>query len=129
MLFRSSPEVLANYNSADDQSQESMQIASSARRSNTFRSVSHEHIEAIGIFTSAFRAGGVLENWKLTGVSEELDRVRREMEKEGKGYVLEEDDDEGVLLEDSGVLGILDKLVAMNSALFVSGAKRCGRVR
>ena len=46
-----------------------------------------------------------------------------------KGYVLEEDDDEGVLLEDSGVLGILDKLVAMNSALFVSGAKRCGRVR
>ena len=71
----------------------------------------------------------MLENWKLTGVSEELDRVRREMEKEGKGYVLEEDDDEGVLLEDSGVLGILDKLVAMNSALFVSGAKRCGRVR
>ena len=55
--------------------------------------------------------------------------THREMEKEGKGYVLEEDDDEGVLLEDSGVLGILDKLVAMNSALFVSGAKRCGRVR
>lgn len=116
-------------NTDGDPRQESMQIASSARRSNTFRSVSHEHIEAIRIFTSAFRTGGPLENWRLTGVSEELERVRREMEKEGKEYVLEEDDDEGVLLEDSGVLGILDKLVAMESALFVSGAKRCGRVR
>ncbi|KAK7682558.1 hypothetical protein QCA50_014358 [Cerrena zonata] len=124
----SSAADILNSNLEGDQTQGSMQIASSARRSNTFRSVSHEHVEAIGIFTSAFRKGGVLENWRLTGVTEELERVRREMEKEGKGYVLEEDDDEGVLLEDSGVLGILDKLVAMDSALFVSGAKRCGRV-
>ncbi|CAL1717364.1 unnamed protein product [Somion occarium] len=117
-----------NSSSDGGRQQNLMQIASSARRSNTFRSVSHEHIEAIGIFTAAFRQGGTLADWRLTGVSEELDRVRKEMEREGKGYVLEEDDDEGVLLEDSGVLGILDKLAAMNAALFVSGAKRCGRV-
>lgn len=106
-----------------------MEITPSARRSNTFRNVSHEHVEAIGIVKAAFRPGGALEALKLTGVSEELDRVRKDMEQEGKLYVLEEDDEEGLLLEDPGVLGILDKLAAMRAALFVSGAKRCGRVR
>jgi len=32
------------------------------------------------------------------------------------------------LLEDIGVQGILDKLIVIQSALFVSGAKGCGRV-
>ena len=45
------------------------------------------------------------------------------------GRLDDEDDEEGVLLDDPGVLGILDKLAAMRAALFVSGAKRCGRVR
>ncbi|TCD62483.1 hypothetical protein EIP91_006804 [Steccherinum ochraceum] len=105
-----------------------MEITPSARRSNTFRNVSHEHVEAIGIVRAAFRTGGALEGLKLTGISEELDRVRKDMEQEGKLYVLEEDDEEGLLLEDPGVLGILDKIAAMRAALFVSGAKRCGRV-
>ncbi|KAI0081017.1 hypothetical protein K474DRAFT_1657201 [Panus rudis PR-1116 ss-1] len=105
-----------------------MQIETSARRSNTFRSVSKGHIEAIGILKSAFRKGGPLDGWRLTGISEELDRVRRNMEGEGKMLVLQEEDDEGVLLEDAGILGILDKLAAMNATLFVSGARRCGRV-
>lgn len=122
-----------------------MKIDTSARRSNTFRSVTYEHIEAIQIFRNAFNQGGVLEGYKLTGVAEELDRVRMEIENSqrddhegensgerwsGKGFnILEADDDDGVLLEDPGVLGILDKLAAFNAALFVSGARGCGRVR
>ena len=105
-----------------------------------------------------------MEGYKLTGVKEELSRIKREvgveMEKdqerrraryydelvneneEGKNddepedkwggrrlNILEEDDNGGILLEDPGVLGILDKLAAFNAALFVSGAKGCGRVR
>jgi len=58
-------------------------------------------------------------------VAEELDRIRKESD---GGAILEEDDEQDVLLEDPGVLGILDKLAAMRAAVFVSGAKRCGRV-
>ena len=45
------------------------------------------------------------------------------------GFSLDDDDDDGILLEDPGILGILDKLAAFNAALFVSGTRGCGRVR
>uniref|UniRef100_A0A4S4M8I2 Uncharacterized protein n=1 Tax=Antrodiella citrinella TaxID=2447956 RepID=A0A4S4M8I2_9APHY len=106
-----------------------MQIDVSARRSNTFRAVSPDHIRAIEVVKGAFRPGGALHGLTLTGVSEELDRVRKESESGGGGgSMLEDDDEQDVLLEDPGVLGILDKIAAMRAAVFVSGAKRCGRV-
>ncbi|KAH8092623.1 hypothetical protein BXZ70DRAFT_909411 [Cristinia sonorae] len=126
-------EVSMDFSSDEDALQQqgkkkNMDVSVTARRSNTFRTVAREHVEAIEIVKAAFRSGGSLDGWKLTGITEELDRVRREMEAEGKLWVLDEDDEEGALLEDPGVLGVLDKLVAMKAALFVSGAKRCGRV-
>ncbi|KAI0790035.1 hypothetical protein C8Q75DRAFT_763711 [Abortiporus biennis] len=105
--------------------QSAMKINRGERRSSTFKSMSKHHIEAIEVLKAAFRDGGVLEGYKLTGVSEELERVRQE----GNGYVLEDDDDESALLKDIGILGILDKLAAVNAALFVRGSRGCGRVR
>ena len=157
-------EDLLDFLGNKDQNVMNMKIDTSTRRSNTFTSITLEHIEAIQTFRNAFSNGGVLEGYKLTGVKEELSRIKREvgveMEKdqerrraryydelvneneEGKNddepedkwggrmfNILEEDDDGGILLQDPGVLGILDKLAAFNAALFVSGAKGCGRVR
>lgn len=148
VVSSSSPLAFGGYDD-HDQKNLHMKIDTSARRSSTFRSVTYEHIEAIETFKNAFNQGGALEGYKLTGVAEELDRVRTEIENShrgdvddedeggaerypwsGKGFnILEQDDDDGVLLEDPGVLGILDKLAAFNAALFVSGARGCGRVR
>ncbi|KAF7793721.1 hypothetical protein EIP86_004837 [Pleurotus ostreatoroseus] len=100
-----------------------------AQRSNTFRNVTSQHTEAVEIVRSAFDGDGPLSGWKLTGLTQEMRRVRAELAASGEEFVLEDDDENGLLWEDSGVWGILDKMAAMESALFVSGARGCGRVR
>ncbi len=101
----------------------------SVQRSNTFKTVTSEHTEAIEIVKMAFGNGGPLEAWELTGLAQEIERMKRDAEAYGEEFVLEDEDDSGLLWEDSGIWGILDKIVAMQSALFVSGARGCGRVR
>jgi hypothetical protein len=93
-------------------------------KSGTFRAVGPQHEEAIDILRNAFNEGGPLEGRRITGLAEELARVRAAARNAKTGIGIEVE-----LLEDSGVLGILDKLVAMQAGLFVSGGKACGRVR
>lgn len=96
-------------------------------RSNTFKAFTKEHFEAIEIVKAAFVEEGPLEGWKLTGLSEEVQKLRIGHKEDD--LILAYEDDTGALWEDSGIWGILDKTAAMNSALFVSGARGCGRVR
>ena len=106
-----------------------MHVKTPVQRSNTFRNVTDEHIEALEILKTAFEPEGALEGWKLTGLAQEIARVRATMESSGDEFALDDDDEGGLLWEDSGVWGILDKMAAMESALFVSAARGCGRVR
>ncbi|KAH9913398.1 hypothetical protein B0H21DRAFT_713920, partial [Amylocystis lapponica] len=69
----------------------------------------------------AFLPGGELAGWRLTGLKEESARL------DAAALELDGGDDDGAL-EDSGVVDILEKMVAMKAALFVSNSKRCGRV-
>ena len=102
-------------------------VRSPEQRSNTFRSFEKEHFEAIDIVKSAFAEDGPLEGWKLTGLGEEIQRLKATGHDEELELAYE--DDTGMLWEDSGVWGIFDKMAAMRSTLFVSGARGCGRVR
>ncbi|KAN0093321.1 hypothetical protein V8E55_004105 [Tylopilus felleus] len=90
------------------------------RKSSTFKALSLEHDDAIGILTEAFQSGGDLEAWKLTDLAEQL---RRYPYVEGKFEVNE------ALLNDSGVFGILDKLVIVQAKMFVSGSADCSKTR
>jgi hypothetical protein len=94
-------------------------------KSGTFRGVGRQHEEAIEILRDAFDEGGALEGTKITGLAEELAKARAATAEDGKTGVAIE----GELNDDSGILGILDKIVAMKAGLFVSGGKGCGRVR
>ncbi|KAI0691317.1 hypothetical protein BC835DRAFT_1279372 [Cytidiella melzeri] len=98
-------------------------------RSNTFKAVTNEHIHAMNIVKGAFDAGGALEHRTMTGLAEQMQRVRAELMGEGRDFSLVDDDDTGLIWEDAGIWGILDKMAAMQSTLFVSGARGCGRVR
>ncbi|KAF7972415.1 hypothetical protein HWV62_17968 [Athelia sp. TMB] len=97
------------------------------RKSGTFRNLTPEHVSAIAILRSAFLPDGPLQDTKLTGLKEQLERVRdlALVENNGKSGGIGID---GEMVDDAGVLGILDKLVAMDAKLFVSGGKGCGRV-
>ena len=86
-------------------------------KSGTFKNVREQHVEAMDILKAAFEGGGELEEWKLTGLTEALEQARKD------------DGIEEEMLTDSGVLGILDKIIAMRATLFVSGAKGCSRAR
>ena len=97
------------------------------RLSNTFKAWKPQHFEAIGIVKAAFAEDGPLEEWKLTGLGEEIRRLKSDHPDEE--LMLAHEDDTGMLWEDSGIWGILDKMAAMESSLFVSGARGCGRVR
>lgn len=90
------------------------------RKSSTFKALSSEHDAAIGILVEAFQPGGDLEAWKLTDLAEQL---RRYPYVEGKFDMNE------ALLGDSGVFGILDKLVVVQARVFVSGSTECGKTR
>ncbi|KAK7465433.1 hypothetical protein VKT23_005411 [Stygiomarasmius scandens] len=96
-------------------------------KSSTFRDFGPKHTEAIQILLDAFRPSGELDKFKIT----DLHQARNGLDFDvGGGF-------EGSLglrvgvdpdvLQDSGVLGIVDKLVGMEAAFFVSGAKGCGR--
>jgi hypothetical protein len=83
-------------------------------KSGTFKDFEIMHEEAIEILRSAFDKQGELNGWKLTdfiGTNEDEAHM------------------EGGMLQDSGVIGILDKIVSMNADLFVSGSNRCSRRR
>jgi hypothetical protein len=101
--------------------------------SGTFKTLTEDHIQAHQILKDAFNSdsgGGPLSRFKLTGLKEELERMVRlgeEMDDligDGGAHGRREE-----VLLDSGVLGILDKLVAMRAAIFVSGGNGCGRIR
>lgn len=98
-------------------------------RSNTFKMYASEHDEAVDIVKAAFGKEGPLHHWNLIGLNEEVERLRVEVEQKAQQFVLADEDDDGLLWRDSGVWGILDKIVAMRSALFVSSARECGKVR
>ena len=99
-----------------------------APHSGTFR-VGEEHRVAMRMFERAFgdvveaRGGGV----RLTGLVGEL---------EAGGLDVELGHEGGVLLggagggdRDAGLMGIVDKMVAVRAALFISGGPGCGKTR
>jgi len=90
------------------------------RKSSTFKALSIEHDDAVGILAEAFQSGGDLEAWKLTDLAEQL---RRYPYVEGRFDVNE------TLLGDSGVFAILDKLVIVKAKVFVSGSTDCSKIR
>jgi hypothetical protein len=79
--------------------------------------------------TNTFAGSFFTSDVKLTGVRQELARMIKEGEEidevanNGDGAARKQ------ALEDSGVLGILDKLVSMRSTIFVTASKRCGKTR
>ncbi|KJA19811.1 hypothetical protein HYPSUDRAFT_143193 [Hypholoma sublateritium FD-334 SS-4] len=81
-------------------------------KSGTFRDFDTQHEDAVEILRSAFNKQGELGDWMLTDFAD---------------AIVPEKGGETELLHDSGVLAILDKLVSMKAALFVSGASRCSR--
>ncbi|KAF8835459.1 hypothetical protein BDN67DRAFT_959157 [Paxillus ammoniavirescens] len=90
-----------------------------AQKSSTFKVLTPEHDDAIAVLREAFQPGGDLDAWKLSDLSEQL---RRYPYVEGRINIDEE------LLDDSGVRGILDKLVVVRSQVFVGGSKDCSKV-
>ena len=89
-------------------------------RSSTFKALTSEHDNAIGMLAEAFQPGGDLDTWELTDLAEQL---RRHPYVEGR-FELNE-----TLLSDPGVFGILDKLVIVQAKAFVSGSTDCGKTR
>ncbi|KAJ6507719.1 hypothetical protein C8R47DRAFT_942760, partial [Mycena vitilis] len=83
-------------------------------KSGTFRDVGPLHAVAVGIFGDAFAEGGELEGWDVAELTDgRLAALEGEWEEE--------------LLDDAGVRGIVDKIIGMRAALFVSGAPGCAR--
>ncbi|KAJ4473204.1 hypothetical protein C8R41DRAFT_849266 [Lentinula lateritia] len=87
-------------------------------KSGTFRDFGERHMEAVNILVDAFREGAELDRWTITDLTAELAR----MEKDDELHDVHPE-----FLADSGALGILDKMVGMDAAIFVGGSKRCGR--
>ncbi|KAG1750898.1 hypothetical protein EDB19DRAFT_2009654 [Suillus lakei] len=87
-------------------------------RSGTFRPVTPEHEEAMNILHDAFQTGGDLEGYVMTDLPSQIKRLRM-----FEGNVQFEEE----VLKDSGVLGILDKLVSMQSQVFVGGSRACSK--
>ncbi|KAF7337010.1 hypothetical protein MVEN_02137600 [Mycena venus] len=90
-------------------------------KSGTFRDVGPLHAEAVGIFGDAFAEGGELEGWEVAELTDA--RVAAATRAMGEG----EWDRETEMLEDAGVRAIVDKIIGMRAALFVSGAPGCAR--
>lgn len=82
-------------------------------KSGTFKEFEVRHEEAVQVLRKAFEEGGELERWKLTDISEAIE-----------SHAVDEE-----LLNDPGILGILDKLIGIQAKLFVGGSKRCARRR
>ncbi|KAG8696155.1 hypothetical protein FRC11_000935 [Ceratobasidium sp. 423] len=85
------------------------------RHSGTFRDVGDQHHAAVSEFRDAFQPGGLLETYKLT-YHAKLSQI--------VGY------DGGLLENDFGFLGIIDKVIAQRAELFISGSSgNCARNR
>jgi len=82
-------------------------------KSGTFREFEARHEEAVQVLRKAFEEDGELDRWKVTDISEAM-----------KSHVADSE-----LLNDAGVLGIVDKLIGTEANLFVSGSNRCARRR
>jgi hypothetical protein len=105
-------------------------------KSGTFRNFNEQHDAAVSILQDAFKQGGELETWTLTDVSEaiahRLDNHNKGGPSAGLGDVVSSNDrleDVEGLVRDPGVLGIVDKLIATEATLFVSGSRKCSRHR
>ncbi|GBC05610.1 hypothetical protein RclHR1_06310006 [Rhizophagus clarus] len=83
-------------------------LLSSKSQSSTFRNLSHYHHDAIKTLNETFK----INTWASLGGLEQL-RKNNQYKKELNG---------------SGIQGILDKLVCINSNYFISGPKGCSRV-
>ncbi|KAI0955644.1 hypothetical protein AcV7_006256 [Taiwanofungus camphoratus] len=92
----------------------------------SLRAVKSEHREAMDVVKDAFTAGGELAAWQLTSLTEEMARIHGSSD--GGVMDLGGGDDEVAVLEDQGVVDILEKMVAMKAALFVTSIKGCGAV-
>ncbi|KAJ3506057.1 hypothetical protein NMY22_g17369 [Coprinellus aureogranulatus] len=90
-------------------------IAGKVAKSGTFKTFGEQHEAAVGILMKAFQEGEELANWKLVDISRSI-QINEDISSE-----------EDTLLRDTGVLGVLDKLVATRADLFVSGSRRCSR--
>jgi len=98
-------------------------------KSGTFRAVGLQHEEAIEILRGAFEEGGVYEGRRITELAEAMAKIREDRLRDAAGRGGQTGVGiEGELMEDSGILGILDKIVATRAGLFVTGGKGCGRV-
>ena len=82
-------------------------------KSGTFREFEIRHEEAIQVLRMAFEEGGELDGWKVTDIPEAME-----------SHVVDKE-----LVNDAGVLGIVDKLIGIQANLFVSGSNRCARRR
>ncbi|KAK1223497.1 hypothetical protein PQX77_013624 [Marasmius sp. AFHP31] len=96
-------------------SQVSTENLSFPKKSSTFTQLRESHVEALRIVRDAFCGGGELEDWDVTDLSGTLERAIP---------IPEFGPD---VLADSGVLGILDKIVGMKAAVFVSGSTKCAK--
>ncbi|KAG1821599.1 uncharacterized protein BJ212DRAFT_908098 [Suillus subaureus] len=99
-------------------SEQPSSVKTKSARSGTFQAVKPEHEEAMNIIQDAFQTGGDLEGYVITELPSQIKRLRI-----FEGNVQFEEE----VLEDSGVSGILDKLVSMQSQVFVSGSKACSK--
>lgn len=84
--------------------------------SGTFRDLDEHHHAAVRYVVDAFSAGGELAALRLTSLAREVSA---------------NEDTYGIRFEDmdSGLRGILDKLIVIRSNWFVAGAKVCSRQR
>ena len=82
-------------------------------KSGTFKEFEIRHEEAVQVLRMAFEEGGELDGWKVTDIPEAME-----------SHVVDK-----ALVNDAGVLGIVDKLIGIQANLFVSGSNRCARRR
>ncbi|KAK0223585.1 hypothetical protein IW262DRAFT_1295336 [Armillaria fumosa] len=78
------------------------------RKSSTFKDFGDRHTEAVDILLGAFDDGGDLQGFEILELEERLEGSEP-------------------LMADSGVLGILDKVIGMKASFFLSAAPGCGR--
>lgn len=90
--------------------------STSIPHSGTFKDVRDEHHDALRVVREAFQEGGALSTLSLTSLHTVLLKYRKR---------------ENALLHnmDSGLMGILDKTIAMRADWFVSGSRVCSRQR
>ncbi|KAF9459946.1 hypothetical protein BDZ94DRAFT_1267019 [Collybia nuda] len=73
--------------------------------------ITQRHAEAMGILREAFEKGGVLSQWSLTDFVGEISHIN----------------EENILLQDKGILGIVERTISSRAALFVTANSRtCG---